>query len=113
MTEAQTNGDAVQFSIIGERTVPETYADSVGYEAGPYGITLIFGKIQPAPSGFKGKAPSIPRFRVHMSPQHFKVMSLILQKLLHDYERQVGHVGIAPGLLESLNLQDTPPEEPA
>lgn len=108
MSDAQSNGDAGQFSIIGERTVPETYADSLGFEASPYGVTLIFGKGQRAPAGFKGKVPTVPRFRVHMSPQHFKVSALILQRLLRQYEATAGHVNIAPGLLEELELEDTP-----
>jgi hypothetical protein len=113
MSEATENGDAGSFSIIGERAVPETYADSVAFEASQFGVTLVFGKGQQAPPNFKGRQPTVPRFRVHMSPQHFKVMTLTMRRLLKDYESGAGHINLAKGTLESLDLEDTSEEDPS
>ncbi len=100
------NGDASQFSIVAERSVPDVYADSVQFEVTIYGFTLQFGKAQPPPSGFKGKVPSIPRVRVHMSPQHAKVLAAMMRKNVKAYEENAGPIALPAGFLQELHLSE-------
>lgn len=100
------NGDADGFRIITEKEVPDVYTDSVAFEIGVYGVTLEFGKTRKPPPGHAGKIPHFPRVRIHMSPQHAKVMALLFSKNMRAYEEQVGKILIPQGLLDELKIDD-------
>ena len=85
-----TDGDGDGFQIIEERTIPEYYADSVRFELSVYGVTLEFGKTQQPTPGAQRPTPHVPRFRVHMSPQHAKIMAKLFAKNMRQYEDMVG-----------------------
>ena len=100
------NGNISELSLIAERTIPDFYSDSVQFEINVYGITLEFGQGQKAPRGFQGKVPARPVVRVHMSPQHAKVMAKLFAKNMQAYEVQVGKIPIPPALLDDLGIAD-------
>ena len=102
----QGNGDTPPFSIIAEKAIPDFYADNVGFEVTIYGVTLEFGKTRKAPPNFKGPTPWTPGVRVHMSPQHAKVMAKVFVQNMQAYEAQVGKIVIPQGLLDELQLKD-------
>jgi hypothetical protein len=105
------NGDGDGFSIIAEKEVPDIYTDSVGFEVSLYGVTLEFGKSRRAPPGHQGRAPHFPRVRVHMSPQHAKIMAKVFAKNMRGYEEQVGKIPIPKEVLDELKLKDEWGEE--
>jgi hypothetical protein len=100
------NGDGRGFSIIEQKVIPDTYADSVQFEVTVWGVTLEFGLSQMPPPGFQGKVPHIPRVRVHMSPQHAKVMAKIFVKNVQAYEKEVGTIAIPTELYKQLGLEE-------
>lgn len=106
MAQEQGNGDASGFSIIAEKTIPETYADSAGFRIGLYGISLEFGIIQATSASYKGRAPIVPRVRVHMSPQHAKVMAKLFVRNMQTYEETFGRIQIPKAVLDELQLSE-------
>ena len=100
------NGDPRGFSIIAEKTVPDAYADSVAFEVNLWGFTLEFGKTQRPPANFKGKLPAIPRFRIHMSPQHTKAMAVLLTKNVRIYESQFGKIELPRELYKEWGVEE-------
>ncbi|HID86067.1 MAG TPA: DUF3467 domain-containing protein [Anaerolineae bacterium] len=67
--------------------VPDFYANSVRVSTGIYDITLNFGVITPVG---EGQAEQRPVCTLRMSPQHAKMLTLILRDALKSYEREFG-----------------------
>ena len=97
-------GSDSQF-IISQEPVPDLYTDSVGFEANVYGFTIHFGQVVAPPPGFEGKMPSRLVARVHMSPQHAKIMAQLFSRHVAEYERQVGEISLPAQLLAELGLR--------
>jgi|SRR3990172_11212339 len=106
MTVPHGNGDVSELSLIAERTIPDFYSDSVQFEINVYGVTLEFGQVQKLPRSFQGKVPPRPVVKVHMSPQHAKVMAKLFVKNMQAYEEQVGKIPIPQALLDELGIGD-------
>lgn len=102
----QGNGESPPFSIIAEKAIPDFYSDSVKFEVSVYGVTLEFGQTRQPPPNFKGPAPITPTVRIHMSPQHAKVMAKLFVRNMQQYEDQVGRIVIPQALLDGLGLKD-------
>lgn len=79
---------------------PEYYVDSVSFMTNVYGFTLDFGVMQAQ------DAPPRQQVRVRMSPQHAKIMSLLLRKNVQEYERRIGTIILPDGLYKDLNIED-------
>ena len=79
---------------------PEYYTDSVNFMTNVYGFTLEFGMMQAQ------EMPPRAQVRVKMSPQHAKIMSLLLRKNVQEYEKQIGTIILPEGLYQSLGIQD-------
>lgn len=103
---SQGNGDGAPFSIIRERTIPDAYSDSVAFDINVYGVTIEFGQRGQVPPGTRGKAPHIPHVRIHMSPQHAKVMAKLFVRNMRAYEEQVGPIQLPQALLKELKLEE-------
>jgi hypothetical protein len=99
-----TNGDGDGFKIIEEKPVPDVYADSVRFEVSLWGVTLEFGQQQRA--GPQGKTQPLPRLRVHMSPQHAKVMAKLFVKNMRAYEENLTPITIPKQVLDELQLEE-------
>jgi hypothetical protein len=80
--------------------LPEYYTDSVNFMTNIYGFTLEFGATQAQDQ------PPRPLARVKMSPQHAKIMSLLLRKNVQEYEKRIGTVILPEGLYQELGIQD-------
>jgi hypothetical protein len=80
--------------------LPEYYTDSVNFMTNIYGFTLEFGATQAQDQ------PPRPLVRVKMSPQHAKIMSLLLRKNVQEYEKRIGTVILPDGLYNELGIQD-------
>jgi hypothetical protein len=102
---ANSGGNGSGFSIFEEKTIPDTYADSTRFDITVYGVTLEFGQTRPA-SGAGHRPPHIPRVRVSMSPQHAKVVALLLMKNMKAYEAQVGRITLPQQVLEELGIAE-------
>ena len=103
---SEGNGDASPFSIIAEKPLPSVYTDAVVFEVSVYGVTIEFGQTRKPPPGYTGKAPHTPLVRVHMSPQHAKVMAKVFAKNMKAYEQQLGKIELPKALLNELHLTD-------
>lgn len=101
------NGEAPPpFSIIAEHAVPDYYTDSVLFEISVYGVTIEFGQTRKPPPNFMGPLPHTPKVRIHMSPQHAKIMAKMFAKNMAEYEDQVGKIALPGPLLDELKLED-------
>jgi hypothetical protein len=79
---------------------PEYYTDSVNFMTNIYGFTLEFGVMQ------QQEEPPRPQVRIKMSPQHAKIMSLLLRKNVQEYERRIGTIILPEGLYNDLGITD-------
>jgi hypothetical protein len=80
--------------------IPEYYTDSVNFMTNIYGFTLEFGVMQAQDD------PPRQQVRIKMSPQHAKIMSLLLRKNVQEYERRIGTVILPEGLYNDLGITD-------
>jgi hypothetical protein len=80
--------------------IPEYYTDSVNFMTNIYGFTLEFGVMQ------QQDDPPRQQVRIKMSPQHAKIMSLLLRKNVQEYERRIGTVILPEGLYNDLGISD-------
>ena len=80
--------------------IPEYYTDSVNFMTNMYGFTLEFGVMG------QHDDPPRPLVRIKMSPQHAKIMSLLLRKNVQEYERRIGTVILPEGLYNDLGISD-------
>ncbi len=85
--------------------LPEYFTDSVNFMTNIYGITMEFGVMQ------ANDAPPIAKARVKMSPQHAKIMSLLLRKNVQEYERRIGTIILPEQLYKDLGIVDDMAEE--
>jgi hypothetical protein len=81
-------------------SLPEYYTDSVNFMTNIYGFTLEFGVMQ------QQDDPPRQLVRIKMSPQHAKIMSLLLRKNVQEYERRIGTVILPEGLYQDLGIID-------
>jgi len=80
--------------------VPEYYTDSVNFMTNIYGFALDFGVM------VVQDQPPKSQVRVRMSPQHAKIMSLLLRKNVQEYEKRIGTIILPEGLYKDLGIQD-------
>lgn len=80
--------------------IPEYYTDSVNFMTNIYGFTLEFGVMQAQ------DMPPRSIVRIKMSPQHAKIMSLLLRKNVQEYERRIGTIILPDGLYKDLGIED-------
>ncbi len=83
-----------------EKEIPDFYVNQVNLVFSQYDILLNFGlKTDP-------KADPKTAVRVRMSPQHIKVLTLLLVKHIKQYEKEIGEIKILPKLLEELGIKE-------
>lgn len=80
--------------------IPEYYTDSVNFLTNIYGFTLDFG-VQQA-----DEQPPRWLVRMKMSPQHAKIVSLLLRKNVQEYEKRIGTIILPEGLYQTLGIED-------
>jgi hypothetical protein len=85
--------------------VPEYYTDSVNFMTNIYGFALDFGVMMVQDQ------PPKSQVRVRMSPQHAKIMSLLLRKNVQEYEKRIGTIILPEGLYKDLGIQDDMADE--
>lgn len=76
----------------------EVYANSVNFFVSIYDFTFDFGT-----GGTENKHQSI--VKIKMSPQHAKVMSILLSDNVKRYERDIGIIQIPEAFLENLKKE--------
>jgi len=67
----------------------EVYADTFQMTTTPFGVNMTFGVREPHPAGAR-QAPSSDLVVVRMSPEHAKVMAMMMRKQLKQHEEQNG-----------------------
>lgn len=85
--------------------VPEFYCDSVNFMTNIYGFALDFGVM------VSQDEPPKTQVRVRMSPQHAKIMSLLLRKNVQEYEKRIGTIILPDGLYRDLGIEDDMAED--
>lgn len=74
----------------------EIYSNSVNFAFSIYDVTLSFGLSNVEPNDYHNLV------NIKMSPQHAKVMSLLLQKNIEKYEHDIGEIVLPEDLLSNL-----------
>ena len=78
---------------------PEYYADQLQIGTSPWGFMFQFGLLSPG-----GPRPVCT---VRMSPQHAKVMALLLKRLIAEWEGNMGQkIEFPDKIREELNLPE-------
>lgn len=81
------------------------FADGVQISCRPFGVTLCF-TVSPVP-GSERKTPR-PVADVRLSPEHAKVLAILLRRQVQEFERQLGKpVPILPSVAQQLGLSPT------
>ncbi|HXJ82768.1 MAG TPA: DUF3467 domain-containing protein [Candidatus Methylomirabilis sp.] len=84
---------------------PILYSDGVQVGISPFTVTLAFTVAPPAQPGTQ--AP-IPVATIRMSPEHAKVVAIILRKQLKQFEQQLGQdIGLPHQVFQQLGLSPT------
>ena len=78
------------------------YSDGLGVTCSPFTVGLTF-TVTPLPG--KGNVPPAVVADIRMSPEHAKVMAIVLRRQLQDFERQLGRpIPIHPQVAQQLGL---------
>ena len=73
----------------GPQAFPDLYADAFQITVTPFGVNMTFSLRDPHPS--QGKlVPGTEIVRVRTSPEHAKIMALMMTRQLRQYERATG-----------------------
>lgn len=81
---------------------PLLYSDGVQVGISPFTVTLSF-TVAPQPP-VHGQAPA-PVATIRMSPEHAKVMAIILRRQLKQFEEQLGQpIALPPQVYQQLGL---------
>lgn len=78
---------------------PTFYCDSVHLTTGVWGTTLYLGELRP------GQKPLL-RAKIKVSPQMLRAISLLTQKHLNDYEKNIGPVSLPNQLIHSWGIEE-------
>ena len=98
-----------------EEAVPEVYSDLFRITMSPYTVLLQFGVKSPPPRQQPGAQEETPSQEdqtvvvIRMSPEHAKVMAIVLRRHIQNYEQQTGiTIDVPAGVLQNLKI---PPED--
>ncbi len=80
----------------------EFYCDSVAFEVTAYGFSLLMGKGRMV--GPNEPQEMQPFARVHMSPQHAKVVAKLMVMNVKNYEAQFGAIELPNAFYQSMGL---------
>ena len=69
--------------------VPDFYADAFQVTVTPFGVNMTFSLRDPHPSPAR-QVPGTDVARIRMSPEHAKIVGMMLTRQIRDYERQSG-----------------------
>ena len=78
---------------------PEYYIDSVNISTQLYGSTLDLGQL-------REDEPPLVKVRIKVSPPMAKVLSVILNRHVENYEQEVGAINIPPQVYHSLGFEE-------
>lgn len=85
--------------------VPDLYVDSVRVGTSLYTITLDVG-IQGIPNAPGAeKPPTTPLAHIRMSPQHAKVLGMLIMKNIDLYEEKIGPIQIPPEVYKDIGVE--------
>ncbi len=89
---------------MNDQTEPTVqYANQAQLHVGIYDFTLEFGRVDDP----RATPPTVnPVARVQMSPQHTKVVALLLLKHVAAYEHKIGIIELPAALLADLKLSN-------
>ncbi len=82
--------------------VPTIYSDGLSVSSNPFTISLTF-TVSPTPGS--GNQPPKLVADIRMSPEHAKVMAIVLRKQLREFEAQQGRpIPVHPHVAQGLGL---------
>lgn len=77
---------------MAEEPIPDIYVDQLRMTVGVFGVNMTFGLSEPHPTQGGMPRASDEKVRLRMSPQHAKIMAMLLKRQLKTYERDTGTV---------------------
>ncbi len=81
------------------------YSDGLSVGCAPFTVTLMFTVSNP-PN--RGNLPPKVVADIRLSPEHAKVMAIILRKQLKDFEQQLGRpIPLHPQVMQGLGISPT------
>ena len=90
---------ATDLEYLWRSPVPEFYADAFRITVSPYTAYLQFSVGDPPSSGFR------PVAALRMSPEHAKVMAIILKRIIRETEREAGYeIALHPTIVKENHL---------
>ncbi len=94
------NKKVIRLGRSPEEKVPEFYVNQVNMIVSIYEVLLQFGlKTNP-----EQDAQSVANIR--MSPQHAKVMTLLLLKNLRSYEKDIGAIKLPADMAKDMGIEE-------
>lgn len=91
-----------ELKVVDESDVAEYYSNSVGFAMGYYDVALLFGLQKPSTQGVPIREM---RAIINMSPQHAKVVCLLLKKNLEEYQKKYGEIVVPDELCSELGIE--------
>jgi len=98
MDDKKNKGKVINLRNSKDEEVSDYYVNTVTMTFSIYDVIFAFGKKTDP------KVEPKPQVNVRMSPQHAKVFSLLLEKHIKKYEKDIGEIKLLPKLLEELGL---------
>jgi len=101
------NNEKEKVDTVKPKDIPEYFIDRLKATFSVYGVNMTFGLSEPHPDLSDPKIPpkETELVRIRMSPQHAKVMVILLEKQLTQFEKELKmKIALPEGLLESLGL---------
>ena len=78
------------------------YSDGLSVGCAPFTVTLLFTVSNPP---HKANLPQTVVADIRLSPEHAKVMAIILRKQLKDFEEQMGRaIPLHPHVMKNLGI---------
>lgn len=88
---------------LAKEDVITLYTNSVSLAVGYYDFQFLFREQYPS---FNGEGTdSVNSVRLVMSPQHAKILNIILENNIKGFEDEFGDINISEEFLKSLNLK--------
>ncbi|MGH2363912.1 MAG: DUF3467 domain-containing protein [Chloroflexota bacterium] len=80
--------------------VADVYADAMGLAVSAFTVTLLYSQASSRPN-----QPPTLKARIRMSPEHAKVMAILLKKAIRGYEEQFSaQINVPPQVLAGLGI---------
>lgn len=89
-----------------QQALPDFYADAFQITVTPFGVNMTFSLRDPHPAPGR-LVPGTEVARVRMSPEHAKIVAMMMVNQIRQYERQSGiKIAIPPQVYTQLGIAE-------